>query len=82
MKRVVNLGRRRENAALSKQKVGEFEKELKTLRDAPKANEWKIQGLESQVASDAKTIARLATLVKDRRSSCFHPTAENEELRR
>lgn len=37
---------------------------MKTLRDASKVINKKMQGLELQVASDAKATTHLATLVK------------------
>lgn len=60
--------------------AGKLEKGLRRLLNPPKVNEEKIQGLESQVSSDAMAIAQLATLVRDHRSNCLRVTAENGDL--
>lgn len=58
-----DLGRRRRECDVLKAKVGEFRKRYATLHGAHKANEMKIEELESKVALDAKAIAYLATLM-------------------
>lgn len=60
--------------------VGELEKELEMLCDAPKEHEEKIQGLVWKVASDAQAITHHETIVKDHRSNCLRVTAEYGEL--
>lgn len=39
-----------------REKVGNLERELATLRDVPKANEKQIEELEGQVDSNAKLL--------------------------
>lgn len=57
--------------------IGGFEKGFATRRDLPKTNGKKIQGLESQVALNAKTTDHLATLLKDHHSNCLSMTSMN-----
>lgn len=52
-------------------KVDKLKKRLTTLRDMPKANEGKTQGLEMKVAWDATARAHLAKLENDQRSNVF-----------
>lgn len=58
-----------------------LEKRLATLRDAPKTNAEKILRLEFRLASDVKSIAHVATPLKDHRWSNFLLAAEIGELR-
>lgn len=75
------LRKTRERGALSV-KAGELEKGLVALQDAHNENQKKIEGLESQVASDAKDNALLAMLENDHHSNCLGVTADSGELRR
>lgn len=56
--------------------------QLYLMRLRQMKNEVEIKGHESKVASDAKGIFRLPTLVKDCSSNRLCMTAENGKLRR
>lgn len=74
--------KRRENMTRSGKRLTNPGKGLETLCYAPKANEKNIEGLKSQMASDAKAIAHMTTLLKDYRWNSFRTAAENGKLRR
>lgn len=61
-------------------KAGKPEIGLEALQNSPKAYEKKMQGLDSQVLSDAKAITQFVTLVNDHSSNCHCVTASNGEF--
>lgn len=73
-----DLGKKIQECDALRARVGELGKEFETLLDAPEADEKEIEGLKLQVTSDAKSIARSVTLVKDHFLNSIRMAAANK----
>lgn len=59
------LGKKARECDALRAKVGKLDEGFAALREAPSANEKKLEKHESRVGLNVKTIGHLATLVKD-----------------